>query len=146
MTLPGAATVVRDVNGRVLAIRRGDLGTWDMPGGWCELGETATGTAVREVHEETGLHVRPTRLIGVYSNPAWIVRYPNGDEVRPVGALFECGVIGGRLRADGVEALDVAFIDPDAPDTLGTSPLDASPLHAAFWEDARHPRPEPYLR
>src|SRR5690606_21290219 len=40
VTLPGAAAVVRDVSGRGLAIRRGDLGTWDMPGGWCELGET----------------------------------------------------------------------------------------------------------
>ena len=141
--LPGVAAVVRDARGRVLAIRRRDFGTWDMPGGWCDLGETSTGTAVREVYEETGLHVRPTRLIGVYSNPAWVVRYPNGDEVRPIGALFECGVIGGALRAGRDEALDAAFIDPT---DRGEHPIDDSPLHAVFWDDVRHPCPEPYIR
>ncbi len=143
LLFPGAVAVVRDVQGRVLAIRRGDFGTWDMPGGWCDLGETATGTAVRETHEETGLHVWPMRLLGVYSNPAWIVRYPNGDEVRPVGVMYECGVIGGVLCADGEEALDVAFVDPSGQ---GAHPLDDSPLHTVFWQDVCHPRPEPYIR
>ena len=141
--LPGAVAVVHDAQGRVLAIRRSDFGTWDMPGGWCDLGETATATAVREAREETGLHVRPTRLLGVYSNPAWIVRYPNGDEVRPVGVMFACGVIGGVMRADGRESLDVAFVDPGG---RGGHTLDDSPLHAIFWRDIQHPRPEPYIR
>jgi 8-oxo-dGTP pyrophosphatase MutT (NUDIX family) len=127
----------------VLATHRSDFGTWDMPGGWCELGETSTGTAVREVREETGLDVRPVRLLGVYSDPAWQITYPNGDQMRPIGAMYACEITGGELRADGAESLDVAFIDPHGQ---GKHDIDDSPLHRVFWQDVSNPRPEPYIR
>ncbi len=141
--MPGAAAVIRDGKGKVLAMQRSDFGTWDMPGGWCDLGETVTATVVREVREETGLEVQPSRLLGLYSNPAWQVCYPNGDRVRPIGALFECKIIGGTLRADGAEALAVDFVDPTGQ---GKHVLDRSPLHDVFWHDVNHPQAEPFIR
>ncbi|UKJ77867.1 NUDIX hydrolase [Azospirillum brasilense] len=53
---------------RVLLIRRGRpprMGQWSLPGGAQSVGETVFETAVREVLEETGLHVVPTEVVTV---------------------------------------------------------------------------------
>lgn len=65
----GLAVVARCSEGIVL-IRRGDTGTWALPGGTVEWGETLRDTLVREVIEEAG--IRETtfkRMVGVYSRP-----------------------------------------------------------------------------
>ena len=51
-----AGVVVRD-DGRVLAIRRADNGTWEPSGGVLELSETLEDGVRREVYEETGVKV-----------------------------------------------------------------------------------------
>ncbi|WP_051159767.1 MULTISPECIES: NUDIX hydrolase [Streptomyces] len=62
-----AGAVVRD-DGRILAIRRADNGTWEPPGGVLELDESPEDGTVREVLEETGIRVSVERLTGVYKN------------------------------------------------------------------------------
>jgi 8-oxo-dGTP diphosphatase len=52
-----------------------------LPGGFVDVGETVEDAAWREVREETGLDVRLTRLLGVYSDPA---RDPRGHTVSVV--------------------------------------------------------------
>ncbi len=114
LLLPAAAAVVRDATDRVLLIRRGDGRGWSLPGGMMEPGENLVACVVREVWEETGLDVEPLRLVGIYSDPAHMrFAYPNGDRVHFVSATFECRVVGGSLRADGEESLEVAYFAPD---------------------------------
>ncbi|MFF2352640.1 NUDIX hydrolase [Kitasatospora sp. NPDC058115] len=62
-----AGVVVRE-DGRVLAIRRADNGTWEPPGGVLEVAETVEDGVRREVFEETGIKVGVQRLTGVYKN------------------------------------------------------------------------------
>jgi ADP-ribose pyrophosphatase YjhB (NUDIX family) len=68
MTLLVAAVIVHDrAADRVVLIRRGEhakfgRGMWDLPVGKNEPGEPVTATAVRELHEETGLVVTPESL------------------------------------------------------------------------------------
>jgi 8-oxo-dGTP pyrophosphatase MutT (NUDIX family) len=112
--MPGAAAVVWDEAGRVLLQRRGDTGGWALPAGATELGERIDQTVISEVREETGLEVRPMRLVGVYSSNDFRFTYPNGDQVKVVSALFECRAVGGLLQADGVESLEVRFFPLDA--------------------------------
>lgn len=69
--------VVRD--GSVLIVRRGKppgVGEWSLPGGSQELGETLFEAAAREVQEETGVTVAPTRVLAAVDN---IVRSDTGQ-------------------------------------------------------------------
>lgn len=69
MTLIGAKLVLT-CDGRLLTCLRDDYdwipwpGHWDLPGGGAEPGETALQCALRELHEEFGLTLAPTRLRG----------------------------------------------------------------------------------
>jgi 8-oxo-dGTP diphosphatase len=109
---PGAAAFICDEGGRVLLQRREDDGQWGLPAGALELGESLAATAIRETREETGLQVKPIRLIGVYSG--YEIEYPNGDRLQPFANVFECRLLGGDLRADGHESLEARFFAPDA--------------------------------
>ncbi|RAY13279.1 NUDIX hydrolase [Actinomadura craniellae] len=63
--------IIRD-SGRLLLIRRGrppGAGLWSLPGGRVEPGESDVAAVVREVREETGLLVRPGRLVGTVERP-----------------------------------------------------------------------------
>jgi 8-oxo-dGTP diphosphatase len=61
------ALIIR--NGKVLLVRRAIepfRGYWDIPGGFCEVDEHPTETAIREVGEETGLEIELTALLGLW--------------------------------------------------------------------------------
>ncbi len=120
MIRPGVAAVVFGPDG-VLLQRRDDNGQWGLPGGGVDPGESVTEAVAREVREETGLEVRPLRLIGVYSMPehGQVITYPDGNVIHYVSSCFECTVTGGTLAA-GPESLDVGWFEPTAlpPDTL----------------------------
>ena len=60
-------------------------------------GESAEETCVREALEETGLQVRVTKLVGIYTSPNIMVEYADGGRVQPVSFSFEAEVIGGEL-------------------------------------------------
>ena len=68
--------------------------------------------AVREVFEESGLHVVAEHLVGVYDGPA--VTYANGDRVNYTTVVFRCRAVSGALRADGEETIDARYFAPDA--------------------------------
>lgn len=97
--------VVRD--GRILLVRRADDGTWCLPGGRVEFGESVVACAEREFREETGYAVEVTGLLGVYSEPAEQThRYPDGALIQFVGVMFD-GIVGDappvELAGDTVE-------------------------------------------
>jgi len=95
---PSVSAVIFDRRGRLLLQQRSDGGQWGLPGGSVEIGESVAAAVVREVREETGLTVRPRRIVGVYSDPAFqVVRYPDGNVWHYVSVCFECTVQGGLL-------------------------------------------------
>jgi ADP-ribose pyrophosphatase YjhB (NUDIX family) len=111
--IAGAGAIIQDERGRVLLGLRGDNHLWGMPAGQMELGESPAGTVVRETYEEVGLHIRPTQLVGVFTGQDSLHTYPDGNQVQIAGARFRAEVIGGELKADGVETLDVGWFDLD---------------------------------
>ena len=94
----GCSVVIFDENRKkVLLTQRTDNGRWCVPGGALESGESAAEACEREVWEETGLKVRATRLIGVYSNPDQLVIYSDGNKAFFVVLSFEAEIIEGEL-------------------------------------------------
>jgi 8-oxo-dGTP diphosphatase len=66
----GVLAAARTGDGRWLLVRRADTGTWALPGGTVEWGETLRETALRELDEEAGVTgVTLGGVSGVYSRP-----------------------------------------------------------------------------
>ena len=94
---------VKDGRGRVLLVRRGRppfRGSWALPGGFCEWGETTEECCAREMLEETGVTVRVEKLLGVYSDPK---RDPRGHTVT---VLYAARPVRGEAKGsdDAAEA------------------------------------------
>ncbi|WP_290750972.1 NUDIX domain-containing protein [Exiguobacterium sp. UBA3968] len=64
---------------------------------------------IREVYEETGLFVRPVRLIATFGGESFRLTYPDGNEVEYVATMFECEVVSGKLEAIDGESKQLAY-------------------------------------
>ncbi|MDP9798727.1 mutator protein MutT [Catenuloplanes nepalensis] len=110
-----AAVIVRD--GRVLLIRRrvaeASL-SWQFPAGEIEHGETPEQAAAREAREETGVTVRPARLLGRRTHPV------TGRTM----IYISCDPISGTAHAaDEEEVAEVAWCDHTTLAALVPHPL-----------------------
>ena len=126
--------IVRDGDGRLLVVLRGRepaAGTWSIPGGRVERGESDHEAVVREVREETGLLVAPGPLVGTVQRPG------------PGGVVYDihdydCALLSGSAVA-GDDAAEVRWVS-DAQ-------LRRLPLAPALWETLaqwqRLPGPDP---
>ncbi|TLS52225.1 NUDIX hydrolase [Paenibacillus antri] len=119
LLLPGATVVIANADGEVLLQSRHD-GTWGLPGGLMELGESFEETARREVYEETGLTLGELSLVDVFSGKAYYRKIANGDEFYAVTALFKTDQYSGSLKVDHGETRDLRFFDLDRlPQPIG---------------------------
>lgn len=103
-----AAGVLIVSDGRVLLVRRKfepRAGDWCIPAGFMEAGETPEQSAIREVHEETGLIVQLVRLFGVYAGF-------DDPRVRAVLILYT-GVVTGGALVPGDDAIEAAWFAPE---------------------------------
>lgn len=96
-----AGAVVRE-DGRFLAIRRADNGTWELPGGVLELSESPEAGVIREVLEETGIQVEVDELTGVYKNTTRGI----------VALVFRCKPAGGAEQTSA-ESTAVEWLTPE---------------------------------
>lgn len=115
------AAVVRNDRGQVLLIERTDNGLWALPGGAQDIGESVTGTVCREVREETGIEVEVTGLSGIYSDPAHVIAYDDGEVRQEFSLCFHAKPTGGTLRSSS-ESKQVHWVSPDAVGRLNIHP------------------------
>ena len=96
-----AFCLVENSRGEILLIQRGygkEKGKWSLPGGFVDRGESSKHAAYRETKEETGLRVEIISRVMV-------------GRTRPI-KTFAGRVVGGKLRFQRRECLDVKFRDP----------------------------------
>jgi len=105
----GVAGVILDPQGRVLLLKHRfwKRQQWGLPGGHARRRETLAATLRRELREETGLEIRPVKLLRV-------------STMRPRQAEFfvqaECS---GEPNATSYEILEARFCEPTAlPENL----------------------------
>ena len=98
-------------SGKILLQKRADKGTWGLPGGAIELGESAVEALEREFYEETGVKVTVKKILNVYTK--YSDSYPNGDEAQVITMLYlvkpENTVSNNSFVSD--ETLDLEFFD-----------------------------------
>jgi 8-oxo-dGTP diphosphatase len=122
----GAAALAQDDRGRVLLVRTIDRAdTWELPGGLVEEGEPPHLAAERETLEETGFRVEVVRLTGVYFNV--------GSSV--VALMFRARLLGGEIRPQAAEILEVQFAELDRVPSLVTRPAAYSRVADALRDD-----------
>lgn len=134
--VPGAAVAAQREDGRVLFARRGDDGTWCLPGGAAEVGGSFARTAVDELREETGLIAAPADLIPVacFSEAErHTLHYPSGDVTHYFSMCFLARRWEGEPEPDGEETTELRFADPtDLPQPFEDSTARAVELLLAY--------------
>lgn len=100
----GAEAAIFDRDGNVLLVRRSDDGRWCLPCGWVEPNESPAEAATREAREETGLVVRVTRLVDVFTRKADQGFGPHSA----IAVVYLCEVMGGTIQASH-EATEVRY-------------------------------------
>jgi 8-oxo-dGTP pyrophosphatase MutT (NUDIX family) len=112
---------IQDAAGRLLMIRRTDNDLYAVPGGAQEVGETIAQTVVREVREETGITVDVTGLIGVYSDPAHVIAFSDGEVRQEFSLCFRARPIEGEPRTSS-ESKEVLWVEPAGLADLNVHP------------------------
>jgi 8-oxo-dGTP pyrophosphatase MutT (NUDIX family) len=108
----GAVTIVRDSEaaepGRIVLVRQPPGHSWGLPAGLLERRERPAVGAARELHEETGIRVLPSRMRPAVPNA--IVHLEGW-----VDTVFETDVPASTtaLVADGAEVLEVGWFPLD---------------------------------
>lgn len=112
LILVGSVVIVLDDKGRILLQKRKyPYGSWGLPGGLMELGESTEDTARREVKEETDLDIEKLELIDVSSGPGNFVIAENGDEFYVVTVSYYTHEVTGTLKIDDDESIDFRFTE-----------------------------------
>ena len=99
-----AACVIKNGKGKYLLVQEAQVyGLWNLPAGYVDKGESIETAAVREAQEESGLNVELQEKIGVWHNAV----------EEPIRHAFTVKVIGGRVRPQPEEVLDVGWFSFD---------------------------------
>lgn len=119
---PSSSTIAIIINSNdelLVATRAHDpaKGTFDLPGGFVDMNETGEEAVIREVKEETGLHVSQAKYM--FSIPNTYVY--SGFEVHTLDLVYLCKVDDTRnIKAeDDVASLQFIKISELNPDLFG---------------------------
>jgi ADP-ribose pyrophosphatase YjhB (NUDIX family) len=115
-------------NGKLLMVRERLDNGWTMPGGWADVGDVPSEAVEREIWEEAGLHVKATRLVGVYDAN----RFPPLELFHAYKLVFLCDITAGDAHP-GTETTEVDFFGIDEiPDQLSGERTNRRHIQDAF--------------
>lgn len=130
-----AVTVIVTDNQRILLEHRVDNNYWALPGGALDIGETPTQAAIRETREESGIDIRVTGVVGIYSDPDHVIAYADGEIRQQFSICLAAEPTGGQLHAQRTEARDVAWIPIGDLDQLHIHPAQRIRIkHGLTWQ------------
>ncbi|WP_408894473.1 NUDIX hydrolase [Paenibacillus taichungensis] len=115
LIMAGSCVLVFNEQGHLLLQRRTDSLDWGTLGGSLEPGESLEEAAAHELYEEAGLRAGAYKLITVFSGQDMYYKYPHGDEVYNVMAVYEATDIQGKPTVMDDEGLELRYFDLSMP-------------------------------
>jgi 8-oxo-dGTP diphosphatase len=107
----GSGCLLTSADGRVLLVNPTYKPQWEVPGGAVEQGESPLAACQREVREELGLDVRPSRLLVVDYRPR-----ASGQRTDALRFIFDGGVLTAdqiaSIRLPPQELSEFSFVPP----------------------------------
>ena len=139
--------VVSNEKNEILLVQRADSGVWLYPTGWADIGYSPVEVAIKEVHEETGIHCEPLSLISIVDGMR-----QGFTRIPLYSMVFHCRAIGGELQSHPLETSDVGWFSRDSlPEPLAglerwvdnafdaiegqTKPVEFDPPRSLPWEE-----------
>jgi mutator protein MutT len=138
--LVGVGVAIYDDEGQVLLVQRGRpprIGTWGLPGGLIDLGESLQAAAAREVKEELGIDVAVQTMVTTFESihhddagkieyhyvvlEYW-ARYQGGEPVAQDDAAACAWVTAGQLDAYALTSSQRRVLDQTYAAWLAATP------------------------
>lgn len=114
--MAGVSVIVLNEHNYILLQKRADTHDWGVIGGALELGESLEEAAARELFEESGLKSMDLTFKCMLSGQDMYYRYPHGDEIYNLAAVFETRqVVGEPTTKHDQEGLDLQYFDLNQP-------------------------------
>jgi ADP-ribose pyrophosphatase YjhB (NUDIX family) len=120
---------------RILMVRETTDGRWSVPGGWCDVNQSARECIEREIWEESGFTARAAKLAAVWD------RSRHGHPPLPFTIYvmhFLCELTGGAPRPS-IETSEIAFFAEDALPELSPGRIREHQIQRMF---AHHRQPD----
>lgn len=119
-------------DGQLLLQKRTDSLDWGTIGGALEPGESLEEAARRELYEEAGLKARHFHLVTLLSGRDMYYKYPHGDEVYNVMAVYEAVGVEGQPHIRDDEGLELRYFSLGEP-IPGINPFSEHVLRKAGY-------------
>ncbi len=119
--IPSVHGVIINAFGEILLHRREDSPLWAFPGGKIESEESIKQCLEREIQEELGVTVCAKQLLGVYTDPAYLLALDNKVH-RVFLIVFLCNVVQGSLILTN-ETVEYKWFKKSEIDSIKAFPL-----------------------
>jgi ADP-ribose pyrophosphatase YjhB (NUDIX family) len=96
-------------DGKILMVREVTDGRWAVPGGWCDVNQTAGQCIEREIREESGFTARAIKVAAVWD------KHRQGAPPSPISIyqiFFLCELTGGAAQPS-IETSEIGFFAED---------------------------------
>ena len=113
---------------KILLVQNAHDGSWTIPGGFADVGDTPAEICAREFWEESGYEVRVSKLVGVYNRSSHD-HAPSPNEYHMF--FFLCEIIGGGWQPNS-ETTAAEFFPMDALPPLDRMTVTLDQLQRCF--------------
>ena len=141
LILPGSVVIISDSDNKILLQQRYD-GSWGLPGGLMEPGESFEETARRQVMEETSLELGDLTLIDIVSGSEYYLKLKNGDELYSITAIFSATQTIGSMSTDNDDNDETFDIQYFSVDKLPTNMFNAYKKHIKIYLEEKEKKDE----